>query len=119
MGFLDVYKSWLLILIPLLIVLVWLYLDELLAPRALGAILMLVPVPWLQAARLHPSPYTVVVSAVAYIMVIKGIALMLSPYLFRRGAEKFLNAPGNCRLWGSVGLLIDVILLVLAVICYR
>lgn len=98
--------------------LVWFFMDELLAPRALGALLLLYPAPLLEAARLHLSPWSVLMSFLAYLMIIKGFALLLSPYLFRRYAEPFIETDTRCRLIGSIGLLIDIILLAFAFLIY-
>lgn len=115
------FEGWKPLVWPAAIVLggfVWYYMDELLAPRALGALLLLYPAPVLAAARLHPSPWRVVMSVLAYICVIKGIALLLSPFWFRLGVERFLPSDTTCRLWGSVGAVVSLLLLVLAVAVY-
>jgi uncharacterized protein YjeT (DUF2065 family) len=118
LGRFDALKSG---LIPVTIVfgaLVWIYMEELLAPRALGALLLLYPAPLLEAARLHDSPWSVVMSAAAYIMIIKGMALLLSPYLFRRFSEKALATDASCRLAGAGGLALDALLALLALAVY-
>ncbi|MCX7819965.1 MAG: hypothetical protein N2652_12295 [Kiritimatiellae bacterium] len=58
--------------------------DELLAVRALGGLVLLAANPLLRAARLHPSPWSVAMSLFAYAAVIAGIAWVLGPYRFRR-----------------------------------
>ncbi len=98
--------------------LVWFYMDELLAPRALGALLLLYPAPVLTAARLHDSPWSVVMSTVAYVMVIKGMALLLGPYLFRRFSERALRTDLLCRLAGGGGLVFDAFLVLVALLFY-
>jgi len=108
-------------LIPAAVVLgalAWFYMEELLAPRALGALLLLYPAPLLEAARLHHSPWSVVMSVVAYVMIIKGMLLLLSPYLFRRFSEIPLSSDVRCRLAGGGGLVGDVLLLLLALTLY-
>ncbi len=92
--------------------------EELLAPRALGALLLLYPAPLLEAARLHESRWSVVMSLVAYVMVVKGMALLLSPYLFRKTTERWLATDAACRFFGSLGLAFDAALLLLAVMVY-
>ncbi len=98
--------------------LVWYYMDELLAPRALGALLLLYPAPMLAAARLHPSPWSVFMSVVAYIMVVKGIALLLSPYLLRKVSERVLQSDTNCRAFGAIGALFALVMLASAFFVY-
>jgi len=118
LGRFESLKTW---LIPVTIIfggLVCYYMEELLAPRALGALLLLYPAPLLAAARLHESDWSVVMSLVAYLMAIKGMALLLSPYLFRHFAERLLRADTTCRLAGATGIAFDTLLLVLATTVY-
>ncbi|MFU8780264.1 MAG: hypothetical protein ACNA71_04475 [Kiritimatiellia bacterium] len=118
LGRFDAYKP---LVWPLAIILtgfVWVYMDELLAPRALGALLLLYPAPVLAAARWHDSSWRVVMSFLAYVCVVKGMALLLSPYWFRMGVERFLATDKRCRLWGGVALAGGLFLLLLAVVVY-
>jgi uncharacterized protein YjeT (DUF2065 family) len=118
LGRFESLKTW---LVPVAVVfagLVCYYMEELLAPRALGALLLLYPAPLLEAARLHESGWSVVMSLVAYAMVIKGMALLLSPYLFRHLTERFLRTDAACRLAGAGGLAVGILLLLLALTVY-
>jgi uncharacterized protein YjeT (DUF2065 family) len=118
LGRFESLKTW---LVPAAVVfagLVCYYMEELLAPRALGALLLLYPAPLLEAARLHDSSWSVVMSVVAYVMVIKGMALLLSPYLFRRFTDRLLKTERACRLAGTGGLTFDALLLLLAATVY-
>lgn len=98
--------------------LVWYYMDALLAPRALGAILLLYPAPLLAAARLHPSDWRIVMSLVGYVMVIKGMALLLSPYLFRKVTVRMFRRDVFCRMIGGIGTLVAIFLFYLAFFVY-
>ena len=118
LGRFESLKTW---LIPVAVVfagLVCTTMQELLAPRALGALLLLYPAPLLAAARLHDSNWSLVMSVVAYIMVIKGMALLLSPYLFRHLTQRLLQTDKACRLAGTAGLAFDALLLLLALTVY-
>jgi len=118
LGRFESLKTW---LVPAAVVfagLVCYYMEELLAPRAFGALLLLYPAPLLDAARLHDSGWSVVMSVVAYAMAIKGMALLLSPYLFRHVSERILNTDRTCRLAGAGGLVFDALLLLLATTVY-
>ena len=102
-------------LIPVLAVLlfaamVWL-LDELLAPRALGGLLLLVANPILTGVRWTDSAWRFVPVLVAYAWVVAGCALMLHPWLFRKLADRFMSADGRVRLAGWGKLLAGAILL--------
>lgn len=118
LGRFESLKTW---LVPVAVVfagLVCYTMEELLAPRALGALLLLYPAPLMEAARLHESSWSVVMSVIAYAMVIKGMALLLSPYLFRHVTERFLRTDAACRLAGAGGLAFDALLLLLALTAY-
>ncbi len=118
MGRFEQYRRILYVLLPLLCLLVNILNSELLAPRALGAILMLVPAPLLGAARWHPSPWRYLVIVIAYAMVVKGIVLILSPYVFRQSMERLVRTEALCRAWGGFGMAWAVLLVVLGLTVY-
>jgi uncharacterized protein YjeT (DUF2065 family) len=118
MGGLEHLKQWLIVITPVTIGLTYVYMEELLAPRALGGIMLLYPAPVLMLARGHESRLSLVITVVAYILVVKGMALMLSPYLFRRAAAHITASPIRCRVLGSCGVALDLLLLVLALTVY-
>ena len=118
MGRFETFRQPIYLLIPLLAVLVNVFSSELLAPRALGGIMILVPAPLLAAARWHPSPWRYVMLVLAYVLVIKGIALILSPYLFRRGMQCMVKDETTCRAWGGLGAAMALLLIVLGLTVY-
>ncbi len=118
MGRFEQYRRLLYALFPLLCILVNILNSELLAPRALGGIMMLIPAPLLSAARWHPSPWRYLVIVIAYVLVIKGIALILSPYIFRRGGERIVKTEALCRAWGGLGIAMAILLVVLGITVY-
>lgn len=118
LGFLEPYRDWLYALVPVSIVLVGVYVDELLAPRALGGLLILLPSPLLAAARWHPSGWRYVMIVIAYAMVLKGAALVVAPYLFRKCVERALPTDGHARRWGVVSLALGAGLAVLGLAVY-
>ena len=83
LGDLSRFKWLLYIITPLSFYLIMQFLDELLAARAFGGRLMLVPTLMVDAARWHPSSWRLVVIVLAYAMVIAGIWLVLCPFKFR------------------------------------
>lgn len=121
MGGLDSLKVHLVWAVPVLIVATCIWMDELLAPRALGGILLLVPAPVLAAVRegLQVTPWAAVVSVVCYAMIIKGMSLVVAPYLFRKSIARVLPDERRMRLAGVVGLVVDGGLAVLALTVYR
>lgn len=96
-----------------------LYVDELLAPRALGGLLLLVANPVLTAARLHGSPLSVIMTLAAYAWVIVGMILVVSPFRFRRTLEAVVNDRNRFRALNLAGLLLGLVLLSLAFTVYR
>ncbi len=118
MGALEKYEPLLLVLAPLVFVLVVFFVDELLAPRALGGLLLLIPAPVLAAARWHESPWRYFAIVSAYLMVIKGISLVLSPYLFRRWCSLCVSSPEKTRLFGGIGLAYSIVWIALAFLAY-
>ena len=102
-------------LIPLLGLLtfgaiVW-FLDELLAPRALGGLLILLANPMLNGVRWSDSAWRFAVVAIAYIWVLAGCLLVLHPWSFRKLAGKFLSSPAWMRAAALEKLLAGAILL--------
>ena len=87
------------------------FLDELLAPRALGGVLLLVANPVLMGVRWADSPWRLVPVLVAYAWVVAGCALMLHPWLFRRMAERWLGEEGAVRRMGWAKLAAGAVLL--------
>jgi len=71
---------------------VFFFVDELLAPRALGGFLLLAGDPVLDAARWNPSYWRLAVVALVYLWVIAGMWLVLSPWRFRLCIEKLVPA---------------------------
>jgi hypothetical protein len=78
------------------------YLDELLAPRALGGLLLLAAHPALAAARLSDAPFRAALSVTAYAAVVAGLALMMGPYRFRRAARALTATAARRRAGASV-----------------
>jgi len=118
MGVVDVIKPYLVVLVPLAIVLLNVFMEELLAVRAFGGLLLLVAAPMLDAARFHPSRWSWLVSGLAYVIVLKGIVLVMSPYQFRRVVQRWLASDLQCRAWGGVLVMLALVLFVLAASVY-
>ncbi len=111
--FFDYVRPWLWLLIPVIIILVCIFMDELLAPRALGGLLLLVAGPILDAARFHPSLWRYIPIVLAYLWIIAGIAFVLTPYRARRFFEFITRTPLRCRVGGGVRLALGLLLLYL------
>jgi hypothetical protein len=102
-GRFEPWKPLLYVAAPVLYVLIVNFMDELLAARALGGILLLVAEPILRTARLHDSAWRLALVVIAYSLIVKGVVLVLSPYYFRRGMSLWVNDERRCRALGIVG----------------
>jgi hypothetical protein len=118
LGKLEQYRDLVFVLVPVIILLLGFFMDDLLAPRALGGLLIIVPAIMLDAARWHESPLRLVVTVLAYVMVIKGCMLVIAPYWFRKGVEKYLSSDGHRRAWGSCGAVLGLALIGLGLTVY-
>ena len=111
------FRGLLWVLVPLSYVLIIFFMDELLAPRALGGLLLLAASPVLDAARFHTSNLRLIMTVMAYVWVIAGIVLVVSPYRFRRTLAPWIAAESRCRSlgWAVFGLGVLVVVLALTV----
>ncbi|MCX7008605.1 MAG: DUF2065 family protein [Kiritimatiellaeota bacterium] len=109
--FFKYVRPWLWLLMPVLTILVCIFMDELLAARALGGLLLLVAGPILDTARWHPSPWRYLLIVLAYVWIAAGIIFVLSPYRVRRFFEFITRTDLRCRVGGSVRLVIGLLLL--------
>ena len=94
-------------------------LDELLAPRALGGLLLLLARVVLEAARLHPHAAARAVSVLAYGWVVAGMTLVAAPWQFRRCWAPLLKTPRRLRTTGALGAALGAGLIALAWTVYR
>jgi len=113
LGRFDGLKPSLFLLTPLAFFLLVFYMDELLAPRALGGLLLLLANPMLNAARCHPSAWHFVMTVLAYVWVVAGMVLVLSPFRFRQTAAFATRTDARCRLGGLGRVALGLLLLVL------
>jgi uncharacterized protein YjeT (DUF2065 family) len=118
LGKFDVIKDYLMILTPVAIGLVIYFMDELLAARALGGLLILIPTPMLVAARTSDSPFRLLVVVLAYILVIAGIIIILNPYKLRNLINKIFTKDTSTRFIGIVGDAIGTVFIVLSLTIY-
>lgn len=119
LGMIDAYKSWLWVIGPVLFVLVVMFMNELLAVRALGGLLMLAACPVLETQRLHDSPWTVVLAVLAYLWVVAGMVLVLSPYRFRHVVERSCATDTLTRVMGLGGVVLGALLVVLGLMVFK
>jgi hypothetical protein len=118
-GWIEGLKPSLFLLTPLAFILIVLYMDELLAPRALGGLLLLLANPILNAARWHLSPWHFVMTVLAYVWVVMGIVLVLSPFRFRQIVEFATRTDARCRVGGLLRSAFGLLLLALGMTVFR
>ena len=122
LGPFDPYKPILYAAGPIACYRVITQLHELLAPRMLGGFLLLIANPILASARLvrwhGASDLTLVMTVLMYVWVVIGMALVLSPHLFRRWTLLVADSPPRCRAAGFAGLVFGTFLIYLGVVVY-
>jgi len=87
------------------------FLDELLSPRALGGLLLLIANPVLNGVRWADSAWRFVPVVVAYAWVLIGCAWMLHPWLFRKMTQRVTGSDANLRAMGWFKMLGGAVLL--------
>ena len=115
MGFawVDAHQILVYVAVPAAYVLVILFVDDLLAARALGGFMLLVPLPILESAFVHPAASRLIMTSFAYLLVIFGIVLVWSPFKWRQWTEHWINRLPVTRAVGIVGLIIGADMLLL------
>ena len=91
MGFLDAYKGYIYLIAPAVFIASITLMKELLAPRALGGFLLLIAVPVIRTAALSGKPFFQLIVVLAYIWIIYGLMLLLSPWWFRKFYRPFIE----------------------------
>jgi hypothetical protein len=100
LGRFSFIKPYLYALTPVAIGLTGWLIAELLAPRALGGLLLLAANPVLAAARWQDSPWRLAVVLAAYFGVLAGTFLVVSPHGFRRSLQPVFASPARARTAG-------------------
>ena len=114
----DKRRTLLLIAAPAAVVLVCLLMDELLAVRAFGGLLLLAPYWILGAAFEHTSSSRLVMTVFAYLMVVAGMILVWSPYLFRIWVSRVRPGARGGLIFGACGSVAGALMIVLGLLVY-
>ena len=83
MGEFSGFRRPLMIALPIGCILVLRFVNEFLAVRALGILFLLAAEPLLEAAFLRYEPSRLLVTVLAYILIVKGLFWVTMPYLLR------------------------------------
>lgn len=85
LDIINPYKNYLFIAVPVCIGLSCWWMENLLSCRAIGALLTLFPYELIHVARVHESPWRLVLVSFAYLCIIKGMVIILYPWYMRQG----------------------------------
>lgn len=107
------YKPYLLAGFGAIGVLTCIYVSDFLAARGLALVLLLVAKVMVDTARWHPSDWRWVISGLAYLWVVAGIWLTISPWRLRDLLEWHNRSDGRIRLLAGLRLGFAVILILL------
>lgn len=118
MGRFEFLKNWIFPATPVCWVLLFFFLDDLLAVRALGGLLLLVAAPMLDAARWVDSSWRLVITCIAYAWVLFGILMVLGPYRFRHLIIYFMSSPAATRRWALLKACVSILLILLGALVY-
>lgn len=104
LGPFDILKPYLTFIGALVCAAIAWGLDELLAVRALGGLLLLLGDPILDAVRWTGGAWPIAVAVLAYILVIVGAIWVLWPWTFRKTHERLTKTPLRWRIWSALWL---------------
>ncbi len=116
MGEFYTARPWLQSFLPLTYVLVILFVDEFLAVRALGALLLLIACPILEAAFLHPEETRLLLPALSYAWILLGMFWVGMPYLMRNQINWFTATSARWTAACSAGTAYGAAILVCALL---
>lgn len=118
MGEFSSFRRPLLFILPVGFLLVLRFVDEFLAVRALGILCLLAAEPLLDAAFLRPETSRVLVTLLAYLMIVAGLLWVTMPYLLRDQIQWGTKSNGRWRLLSGLGFVFGALILVCAFVAY-
>jgi len=118
MGEFASFRRPLLIILPVGFVLVLKFVDEFLAVRALGILCLLAAEPLLDAAFLRPETSRLLVTVLAYLMVVAGLFWVTMPYLLRDQIHWSTKTAGRWRLVSGLGFALGAAIVACAMLVY-
>jgi cell division protein CrgA len=118
MGEFASFRRPLLIILPVGFILVLRLVDEFLAVRALGILCLLAAEPLLDAAFLRPETSRLLVTVLAYLMIVAGLLWVTMPYLLRDQIQWSTRSAGRWGLLSGFGFVFGAAILVCAFVAY-
>ncbi|HEY8241533.1 MAG TPA: hypothetical protein VIH35_08800 [Kiritimatiellia bacterium] len=120
LGRFDGWKPAIYVIAPAIYYLLITYLDELLASRAVGGLMLLAANPMFYSARLWDgtSSLRYVIPVAAYAIVLVGVVFVMSPYRLRRCIDAMSKTDARCRASGAAWTLAGGFVVALGVLVY-
>jgi hypothetical protein len=118
MGEFSNFRRPLLIILPVAFFLVLRFVDEFLAVRALGILCLLAAEPLLDAAFFRYETSRLLVTVLAYLLIVAGLFWVMMPYLLRDQLDWSTRSVGRWRLVHGLALLYGAALLAFAIARY-
>ena len=118
MGEFATFRKPLLIIMPIGFLLVLRFVDEFLAARALGILCLLAAEPLLDAAFFRNEASRLLVTVLAYLLIVAGLFWVTMPYLLRDQINWSARTNGRWRLTHGLALLYGAAILACAVTRY-
>jgi hypothetical protein len=118
MGEFSNFRRPLLIALPIGFVLVLQFVNEFLAVRALGILCLLAAEPMLDAAFLKPEISRLLVTVLAYLLIVAGLVWVTMPYLLRDQINWSTRNLSRWRLISGLGLAFGAAILVCAFVAF-
>lgn len=118
MGEFSSFRRPLLIILPLGFILVLRFVDEFLAVRALGILCLLAAEPLLDAAFLRPEASRLLLTVLAYLIVVAGLIWVTMPYKLRDQIQWSTRSATRWRLLSGLGIAFGGAILICAFVAY-
>ncbi len=118
MGEFSNLRRPLLIVLPIGFILTLMFVDEFLTARALGIFCLLAAEPLLDAAFLRPEMSRLLVTVLAYLMIVAGLLWVTMPYLLRDQISWSGKSDGRWRLLSGLTVTFGLAILVCAFVAY-
>ena len=119
LGMFSVIRDFMWLLLPLAIAAVWIFIPELLACRAFGGLIALIPAPLLSAAQWHPSPLRYIALVYAYALALTGMFYISLPYLVRDHITWSFATPRRARAVAAAFAALGILLAILSFTAFQ
>jgi hypothetical protein len=119
LGGLNHLKTYLWVAGPVAFFLLAIYLDELLASRSLGGLMLLSATPLFDSARWYETDWRLALVIFGYALFVVGCFFVATPWRFRRWLEKPAGSAASAKRFGAVMTGLGVFFAAVALAVYR